>query len=199
MQKLTTIDLLRHGETTKGNCFLGSTDASLSKQGWEHMQLAVKGQLYQRIISSPLIRCADFSQTLAKENGLDLEIEDDLREIDFGDWEGLTAEDLWRTDQEKLSMFWEDPESNTPPNAEGFSDFKSRVNSAFEHVANKHKNEHILLVVHGGVIRQIISEILSITFKKSQKINIDYAGLTRVTSYDGNLSLHFINQQVNKL
>lgn len=198
MQNVTSIDLLRHGETSLGSCFLGSTDASLSEQGWQQMKQAVKGNAYQRIVSSPLIRCADFAQKFAQDNKIELEIDDDFREIDFGDWEGKTTEELWRTHKKQLIAFWDDPENNTPPNAENLSDFQNRVNFGFMEITKKYKDEKILLVVHGGVIRQIISFILSATFKKTQQINIDYAGLSRVDCYDEYMSLRFINQQIQK-
>lgn len=199
MQTHVTIKLLRHGETTAGPCFLGSTDAPLSELGWQQMQSAVKHKTYTSIISSPLKRCAEFAQQLANKSKLPLSFESKLREISFGDWEAKTTEQLWKAEQTELKAFWADPINNTPPNAEKLQAFQARVNHAFDAILKTHPNGSILLIVHGGVIRQIVSHVLSLPYVKAQKINFDYAGLTQVECYDGNLSLSYINQRVYKI
>jgi len=199
MQACTTIDLLRHGETTAGSCFLGSTDAPLSDLGWQQMQAVTNHKKYNHIISSPLKRCADFAKQLTQKNNSALTIEDDLREIHFGDWETKTTEELWKTQQNELKTYWGDPISYTPPNAESFMDFQLRVNSVFKEITKKYKDERILLVVHAGVIRQIISFVLSIPFTKTQQMHIDHGGLARVVCYDDNMSLGFINLKAENI
>jgi len=199
MQACTTIELLRHGETTAGSCFLGSTDAPLSDLGWQQMQSVTNHKKYNHIISSPLKRCADFAKQLTQKNNSALTIEDDLREIHFGDWETKTTEELWKTQQNELKKYWGDPISYTPPNAENFMDFQFRVNSAFKEITKKYKDERVLLVAHGGVIRQIVSFVLSIPFTKMQQIHIDHGGLTRVECYDDNMNLSFVNLKAEKI
>ncbi len=190
------IDLLRHGETTAGSCFLGSTDVLLSESGWQQMALAIQPGHYQRIISSPLKRCALFSKKLAEKNNLPIVFEDDFREIHFGDWEEKTIKEVWESEEALLSNFWNDPLKHTPPNAEKLLDFQTRVNATFDRIKQQYEGEHILLVVHGGVIRQIIASILSVPFKTAQQFNIDYAGLSRIECYEESTSLAFINQQI---
>ncbi len=188
------IDLLRHGETQAGRCFLGSTDALLSDKGWQQMKLAT-GIHYQKIITSPLKRCADYAEHYAKKNTIPVIMDDDLREIHFGDWEAKTTDHLWHTEKKLLKAFWNDPARNMPPNAESLRSFRSRVNSAFEAITKFENDEieHLLMVAHGGVIRQIIAHILSLSYTRAQLIRLDYAGITRVDCHDGHLSLGFIN------
>jgi len=195
-EKQTRIDLLRHGETTAGRCLLGSTDALLSDSGWQQMHAAVKNKNYQRIISSPLKRCAEFSKQLSKENNLPLSIEDDLREIHFGDWEAKPINEIWESQQVLLSAFWDDPVNNAPPNAERLIDFEVRVNVAFNKIKNDYKGDNILMIIHGGVIRQILSNILSVPFKTAQQFNIDYASTSRLNCFDESINIEFINQQI---
>lgn len=198
MSKITRIDLLRHGETTAGVCFLGATDAPLNAVGWQQMQTAIMRESYQQFISSPLKRCADFAQKTSQENKIQLTIENELQEINFGDWEAKTTEQIWQTESTQLKLFWQDPIKNTPPKGECYAEFQERVNWAFKKIANTYQGKHILLITHGGVIRQILSEILTLDFKQAQKIRIDYAGLSRVEYYDESVSLAFINQRVIK-
>jgi len=162
------------------------------------MRIAVKDNYYQRIISSPLKRCAEFSQQLSKSLNIPLQIENNFREIHFGDWEAKSVEAIWEEQQNLLSAFWDDPLNNTPPNAEKLIDFQSRVNTAFNKIRNEYDEERILVVTHGGVIRQIIATILSVPFESIQQINIDYAGLSRLNCYAENFSLAFINQRIEK-
>jgi len=198
LQKHTRIDLLRHGETVAGSCFLGSTDAGLNDVGWQQMRIAIKDKKYQCIISSPLKRCAEFSQQFSQRNNIPLVVETDLREMHFGDWEAKSVETIWKEQQELLSAFWEDPLNNTPPNGEKLIDFESRVKAAFNKIRNEYNEERILVVAHGGVIRQILATILSVPFKSSLQINIDYAGLSQLDCYAENISLAFINQRIEK-
>lgn len=199
MEKVTRIDLLRHGETTAGSCFLGSTDAPLSQLGWRQLQASIKKENYQHIVSSPLSRCLDFAQLYSQESGLPISIENDFREMSFGDWEAKTTEEIWQTQQDDLKAFWDDPVKNTPPAAEEFTVFKNRINSAFQKIIKEHKTKQILVIAHGGVIRQIIADILSVSVNKSQQIRFDHAGLSRVDCYDESRSLRFINRQVEVL
>lgn len=197
------LNLLRHGETilnesSTNSIFLGSTDVPLSELGWQQMHAAIKTENYQRVISSPLKRCADFSKKLASNNNIALVIEDDLREINFGDWEAKTIKNIWAKQEKLLSQFWHDPLKNTPPKGETLIDFQYRVSAAFEKIINEYKDEKILMVVHGGVIRQLIANVMCVPFKSTLPITIDYASLTRLDCYAESIKLSFINQQVSK-
>lgn len=125
------IALLRHGETEGGARFRGSTDDPLSLAGWEQMRIAVGKEPWQRIVASPLKRCAEFADGLAARLGIPLEIDDRLREMHFGGWEGKTAAELMESDGEALTRFWRDPASYTPPGAEPLRDFQVRVLAAW--------------------------------------------------------------------
>ena len=125
------IDLLRHGETTAGKCFLGSTNATLTDKGWSQMHNAVSEHIYDMVVTSPLLRCVDFAKDYSQQHNIPLLIEDDLHEIGFGQWEGKTSEQLWQSDQQALLDFWNDPFGNTPPDGEDMADFVARVNSCF--------------------------------------------------------------------
>lgn len=208
MQKIYTIDLLRHGKTTAGQCFLGSTDADLTESGVQKMHKVLQQNNYSRVISSPLKRCADFSQAYIKDKKIPLIIENNLREMNFGDWEGRTSAEIWETQQKQLSAFWNDPANNTPPNAEPYTDFTYRVDAVFlkqietyckekcSEEQNSEQGNNTLIIAHGGVIRQMLACILSLNFQQAQKIHIDYASLSRIEYCDGHLSIRFLNHRV---
>ena len=73
---------------------------------------------WDRIISSPLSRCAEFANWLAEQRDLPLEICDDLREVGFGAWEGLNRDQLRRNRAADYLAFFQDPVNNRPAGAE---------------------------------------------------------------------------------
>ncbi len=95
------LDLLRHGETELGGGLRGSLDDALTAKGWERMRAAVIAQgPWDRLISSPLQRCARFADELAARLKVPVSLEKDLQELHFGAWEGQSAAALMETDAE---------------------------------------------------------------------------------------------------
>ncbi len=93
------LDLLRHGETELGGGLRGSLDDALTANGWRQMRDAVVGQgPWDRLISSPLQRCALFAQELGAKLDVPVTLETDLQELHFGAWEGQSAAALMDTD-----------------------------------------------------------------------------------------------------
>ena len=89
------LDLLRHGETTGGSGFRGSTDDALTDKGWAQMHQALSDVAgWDLLISSPLQRCRMFAEQLAAARKVPLRIEADLRELHFGEWEGRNAAEI---------------------------------------------------------------------------------------------------------
>lgn len=189
----TVIELLRHGETTAGKCFLGSTDASLSQLGWQQMNTALLSDEYDLVLSSPLKRCRDFSQLYATEKTLPVIVENEFREIDFGLWEGKTSAELWESDRENLSAFWNNPVKNTPPEAESLMDFKKRVIDHYFKLVKKYSGKKILLICHAGVIKIILCELLGVELVNMHRLNIDHAGLSRISMWQEHPQINFIN------
>src|SRR5690606_12631574 len=103
------LDLLRHGETTAGSGFFGSSDVPLSARGWQQLRAAAVGGDWDVLVSSPLQRCRAFAEELAQQTSLPLQIEADLRELHFGAWEGRNAAQIMLEDEHALGAFWNDP------------------------------------------------------------------------------------------
>lgn len=164
----TLIDLIRHGEPEGGQMFRGSKDDPLSEKGWQQMRAAVNRQdRWDVIISSPMARCRHFAKELAAHQGLPLHIEDRLREIGFGEWEGLTADQVQKQYGDQLNKFWQDSVNFIPPGAEPVPAFYRRVLAGFEHWQNALAGQRVLVVCHGGVIRMVLASILGIPLETS--------------------------------
>ncbi|MGY6277127.1 histidine phosphatase family protein [Methylomonas sp. MgM2] len=180
----TTIDFLRHGETQTGDYFRGSSDDPLTEQGWRQMFQQCLGQQWPVVIASPLRRCLSFASAWGQERQAELIIDPDWQEIDFGDWEGMSAEQVERLQPGALTNYYADPISFTPPNAESYTNFERRIRKAWESLLLNHAGQNILVVTHAGAIRLLFSTLLNIPLQQSFQIEIPYGCLTRFSCFD---------------
>ena len=135
----TTIDLIRHGEPVGGARYRGHTDDPLSEQGWAQMRGAVNDHnSWDVIVSSPLLRCAEFASEIASRHNIPLQTDERFKEIFFGPWEGKTADELLQQDKDCLQRFWSDPVNNMPAGAETIHDFEQRVLAGWNDIVAQH-------------------------------------------------------------
>ena len=181
MDNDTVIDLIRHGEPEGGRMFRGVTDHPLSDRGWEQMRLASASESgWQAVVSSPLQRCTEFAETLAEARGLPLEKDTAIREMDFGAWEGRTAEDILARGPGDLAGFWADPENAQPPDGEALPDFRERVVAGWEGLLGRYSGHHVLVVSHGGAIRVILAHVLGMPLANLFRMEVPYACRSRI-------------------
>jgi alpha-ribazole phosphatase len=172
------LDVLRHGETERGGGLRGSLDDALTDAGWAQMRAAVLGQgPWDRLVSSPLQRCARFAQALGAQLGLPVQLERDLQELHFGAWEGQSAAALMETDAEALGLFWADPYSFTPPQGERVEDFSARVLAAVARLQAAHVGERVLLISHGGVMRLLLAQARGLPREQLLNVEVGHGAL----------------------
>jgi len=177
----TTIDLLRHGAPLGGQRYRGYLDDPLSERGWEQLWRAVSGEIpWDGIVSSPLLRCRAFAETLADRLTIPMRVDERFKEVGFGDWEGRTKAELNAEDPEQVRRFLEDAVGRRPPNAESLEGFLSRVGTALEELIERQTGEHLLVVCHAGVIRAAMSHLLAIPPERIYRINVETAHFTRL-------------------
>ncbi len=175
------IDLLRHGQPQGGDRFRGTRDDPLSELGWRQMRASVEGEAgWEQVVTSPLSRCAEFAGELAKRLGLPLETDAGFAELAFGEWEGVSYEEMRRNDPAAFAGFFADPLSHTPPGGEPLGDFCGRIDHAWEGLLERHGGKHVLLVCHGAVIRAIYRRILATPLERFFRIEAPYACLSRI-------------------
>jgi len=181
---VTTIDLLRHGEAAGGEIFRGSTDVALTEKGWQQMQSAIAEQdHYDHIISSPMQRCILFAEQLAHHQKIPVSTNQRLKEISFGDWDGQTFNDVKTSDAERFNGFWRSPLENTPPNGEPLQIFYERVVGGFVEEVQRHQGRHLLMVVHGGVIKALVSYVMQSNVEAMMRVDVPFACKTRINIY----------------
>ena len=172
------LDLLRHGETELGGGLRGSLDDALTAKGWAQMRAAVVAQgPWDRLVSSPLQRCARFAEELGAQLHVPVALEKDLQELHFGAWEGQSAAALMETDAEGLGLFWADPYSFTPPEGEPVSDFSGRVLGAVARLHQAYAGERVLLISHGGVMRLLLAQARGLPREQLLNVEVGHGGL----------------------
>lgn len=155
------IDLLRHGETTLSHTLRGHLDDDLTEQGWLQMQSTIQQYIttpvdWDVIISSPLRRCRCFAEHLANQLGLPMRVNKHIKEMHFGDWEGIATQTIYKTAPELLDNFWQFPTQYHAPKGESLLQFKQRVMHGFDEIyvqMQQHNWNKALIVTHGGVIK----------------------------------------------
>lgn len=159
--------LIRHGSmgTEHDGRFIGRTDLPLSENGRHEAGLVAEALLRRArpslFMSSPQRRALDTAQGIAEAWASEMEIEPDLREVDFGRWEGKSFEEIAGQDPGLVDQWARhDPEFSFPE-GEGLSDFLSRVRRVLRRVRDSGA-ETVLLVTHGGMIRGVICEVLGL-------------------------------------
>ncbi|WEI18029.1 histidine phosphatase family protein [Acinetobacter proteolyticus] len=158
------LDLLRHGETSLSHTLRGHLDDALTEHGWLQMQSTIQQQLdaqlqWDVIISSPLQRCQKFAAALAKQLELPLLLNAEIKEMYFGDWEGIATQTIYETAPERLANFWQFPTQYHAPNGESLHQFQQRVIHGFNEIyvqMQQHNWNRALIVTHGGVIKLLI-------------------------------------------
>ncbi|AXI60614.1 histidine phosphatase family protein [Pseudomonas kribbensis] len=183
------LDLLRHGETELGGGLRGSLDDALTEKGWAQMREAVNGQgPWDRLVSSPLQRCARFAEELGAQRDLSVSLDKDLQELHFGAWEGQSAAALMETDAEALGLFWADPYAFTPPQGEPVTEFSARVLAAVMRLHAAHAGERVLLVSHGGVMRLLLARARGLPREQLLNVEVAHGALfSLIVEADGSL------------
>ncbi|MGA4842326.1 bifunctional RNase H/acid phosphatase [Streptomyces sp. G45] len=196
-----TFVLLRHGETplTPQKRFSGSggSDPSLSDIGREQAvrvaaALAARGTV-QAVVSSPLRRCQETARTVAARLGLDVRVEDGLRETDFGQWEGLTFAEVRERQPDELTAWLASP-NVAPPGGESFAEVTSRVSAARDRLLAAYAGRTVLLVTHVTPIKTLVRLALGAPPEALFRMELAAASLSAVAYYaDGNASVRLLN------
>lgn len=196
-----TFVLMRHGETelTPQKRFSGSggSDPSLSDVGRYQAErvasaLAARGTI-QAIVSSPLARCRETAGIIAARLGLQVGVEEGLRETDFGAWEGLTFAEVRERHPEDLGAWLGSPEAQ-PTGGESFEAVAQRVAAARDRLVAAYAGRTVLLVTHVTPIKTLVRLVLGAPPESLFRMELSAASLSAVAYYaDGNASLRLLN------
>jgi len=192
----TTVDFIRHGAPVGGRRFRGhGIDDPLSDTGWQQMWDAVGDRApWAHIVTSPLQRCHAFAMALQEKYGPPVDIDDRLREVGLGSWEGFSPDELIARDEDEYRAFYQNPQRNRPPGSESLETFGARVAEALESIFQRYQGKHVLIVAHAGVIRAALGHVLQSDPVAWYRTRVDNAAFTRFLSSNYGLKLEFHNR-----
>lgn len=196
----TRMLLLRHGQTefSRQRRYSGRGNPELTDTGRRQAEAAAR-YLAERggvdvVLSSPLQRAYDTASAAATALGLDVAVEEDLIETDFGAWEGLTFAEARERDPD-LHGRWLRDTSLRPPDGESFNDVGERIQRVRKRIIAQHPGATVLLVSHVTPIKTLLRLALDAGPSILHRLHLDLASLSITEFYpDGGASVRLVNQ-----
>jgi broad specificity phosphatase PhoE len=186
--------LIRHGTTTLNvqNRYRGRRDVPLDAQGYQDAvdaarQLSSVG--LTAVYTGPLRRTIATAQIIADEARVpDLRILHGLNNVDYGAWEGLTAEEASMYSPETFELYRTCPERAVCPAGERLTDAQGRIAEAIALIGARHPGETVAAVTHAVMIRLLVLGITGVSGER-WRIPVGRGSLTAVSIEDGRISL----------
>jgi len=174
--------LVRHGLTdylVKG-LYQGHSDPPLNKEGRSQIKSLAEGfadKEPQIIFSSPLKRARKSADILNKDLDLEIIVDDRIKEISFGEWEGETYDEIVKKYPEAFEWWKKDLANFRPEGGESLAELQKRVREFFMEI--KERPEDVIAVIaHGGVIRAFMVELMGVPFDSFWKFELSPASMT---------------------
>lgn len=190
--------LVRHAEVSdaaRGRCY-GHFDFPLSEVGRAQCE-ALAGRLSTEnvavVLSSPSMRARETAEAIAQPHGLAVSVLDELSEVDFGAFEGLTYDEIAAAWPDVYAEWMAEPAVVRFPGGETLADLTRRVAGAVERLRADHDEHLVVAVTHGGVVRAVLAEALGLPDDRAFRIAIEPASMTRVEWQDGTTIVRGVN------
>ena len=164
---MLTLHLVRHGDTTQAadGTFSGDLDPPLTEKGRiqaERVARAVQPLGLNALYCSPKTRARSTAEPIARICDLPLRIEDGLREMAYGAWEGRQEVEIRRDEFEAYDTWRIDPALVSPPGGEGAFAIAARALPVVLQARREHPKGHVILVSHKATIRVIVCALLGV-------------------------------------
>ncbi|MGE5593856.1 MAG: histidine phosphatase family protein [Betaproteobacteria bacterium] len=182
---MTRVFLVRHGETEWNTArkYQGHRDVPLSPAGErqsERLALRLMEENLAAVYTSDLSRAVMTAHAIAKPHGLEVVQLRELREIDVGDWEGMSLDELQRARRADVEKWLEDTVNNPIPGGESYANLRDRVVPKVMELVRAHPDASICVVSHAGPVKMILCNALGITIDHRHRIDLANASLCAV-------------------
>jgi alpha-ribazole phosphatase len=190
--------LIRHAETdgTKEKRFMGRMDLPLNETGIrqaESLALRLKGEEISAFYVSPMKRTFQTAKILNQFHKRHLRKRHAFKELDFGKWEGMTLDEIYKNNNELCRRWFSDLENFTMPCGESYRDMKERVISGWEKIRREASGATVAIVTHGGPIRIFLCHILKLDVSIFWKMQLDTSSLNIIAFSRGSATLTLLN------
>ena len=177
--------LLRHGQTplSAERRFAGVGDIELTETGIGQAKLAGERLAGQGgvdvIVTSPLLRARQTAAEVAAAIDAPVVADDDLRETDFGEWEGLTFAEAQQRWPDEVTAWLSDP-AVAPPGGESFAAVGVRVRRALARLLDQYTGDTVVVVSHVTPIKMLLTEALLAPPEAMYRMHLDVGALNEI-------------------
>jgi len=199
MKRINRLYLIRHGQINGYEKFpvYGHTDVDMTKTGnlqMEKMAERLSLTEIKAIYSSDLKRSNKGALQIARYHDVPIYSLPELREMCFGDWEGLTLSEIRNRFPEEVQKRQEDLlHYNIPGEGESIKQFSERISNCFERILGEQKDNDFVIVAHGGVNRVILCNALGLDLVKIFNLQQDYGCLNIIDYFSDSILVRLIN------
>ncbi|WPM31440.1 histidine phosphatase family protein [Hydrogenobacter sp. T-2] len=190
--------LLRHAQSeyNEKGIFQGRLDSDLTPLGFVQARLVAQelsDKGIEIIYSSPQRRAYKTALTVADVLGLEVIVDERIREMSFGEYEGRHFWRLMEEEGELLRAWLSNPVKNPLPTQEDMESFKNRVESFLRDILQE-RHTSILIVAHGGTLHAIVCLSLGLGLENLWNIHMDNTGITQLRYKAGRFELKHLNR-----
>ena len=193
-EERTRLYLVRHGETewNKSMKYQGHRDIPLSDEGRfqaAKISARLKTEKLHNAYASDLSRALETAEIITGHHGLEVNTVPELRETNFGLWEGLTYGEIDKQFHEVMQVWYDNPRDTKIPGGESLGEVADRCSKGLNLILNHNRGSNVLVVAHGGIIRIIVATVLGMNLNHYWKIKQDNVSLNIIEFYDNNQSI----------
>ncbi len=190
--------LVRHSETemNEKGLYYGWTDCGLTENGIKQakkLRKALRHEKFDCVISSTLSRAIHTAEIISGLNTVDIVTEPRLRELNFGEWEGMHYEQIMQKDKEHWEKWCAEWMTTAPPSGECFNDLHQRVSGFMDELLGKYKSGRILIVAHQGCLRIIASKLIKLQLENCWSFVFEHGAYSILEINDSHCVLKKLN------
>lgn len=194
----TKLILVRHGRTLWNSTgrFQGQSDIQLSKEGLEQAKTLADNfpvEHIDKVYSSNLSRAFVTGKTIADKFNVPIIADEQLREISFGLWEGLTYDQIHDKWPKEIDGMFDRPDLASMPEGESFPEVQARAIKALNKIIADNQDKTIVVTAHGGILRTILAHALHMPLRYIWTLRQDNTAVNIVTYYSDKATVELIN------
>lgn len=188
--------LIRHGETELNaqKCYCGSMDVKLSDVGLAQAGMVaerLRDEEVKNIFTSPMLRSVETAEIISTDHKPEPRIVEGLREIDFGDWEGFTFEEINSNYPDQVDKWFKHPDDFAFPGGESVQSFHQRVINSFAEIVSY--PGPMVVVAHGATLKAAICYLCGWGMGSFHSFSLSNAGVSVIDCLGGSAIVKSLN------
>ena len=201
-QQTADVVLLRHADTklTPERRFsgVGRGDPGLSETGRDQARRAgdsalLQGNTFTEVLSSPMTRCRETAQIVAATLGVSVSVDPELREMDFGLWEGMTFDEVQDRYPDDLRRWTQSASAPPTGSSETFAALLDRMGTVAERLASRYAGASVIAVTHVTPVKALVAQALGAPPAALFRMELSSACFSRISYTGGEASVRLLN------